>query len=448
MTRFKPQCLSWAMTFSMVWSLGCGGVDGSPDEQDPSSAVDAGTIDPGTDDPIDPPVDPDPEPEPPLVINDPEPPEAVLCLDEPGEARPVALAKNIILLMGDGMGPYQVRAGRINNGGVLAWDRFNGPVFLNTDSLTTDGSSNPDLFATDSAASATAMATGTRVINRRLSITASGEELETVLEKAQARGKATGLVTTSTLYDASPMAFATHVYNRGAYSTIVQQLLQHASPDVLLGGAGTLFNNYYINMAHNAGYHIVRDAEELTDWNPASHAKVLGIFDSGMSSWPTTPVALRDGSSPDPTLPAMVDRALDRLSQDPDGFFLFVENENIDSIGHLASNDPDFAHDAMPHEVAELSASVQVAIDWVEANSSFDETLIVLAADHECGEYFLADDTLDSGDYSSSTHSRRPIALWALGPGSDDIESLCRISDVHALLTGTEPNSRVATIIP
>ncbi|MCG8422095.1 MAG: alkaline phosphatase [Proteobacteria bacterium] len=393
--------------------------------------------------------------QPPNEIADPAPdmpyPEEILCPDEIIPDSDAAPAKNIILIIGDGMGPLQVEAGRIANGGPLAWDALDGPIYFNTDSLTTDRSDDPDSAPTDSAAAATAMATGVRVLNGSLSTAEDGRHLDTVLETARAQGKAVGLVTTSYLYDASPMAFAVHVEARGMYSAVVDQLLT-VRPEVVMGGALSFFSDNdgaYAAMAEAAGYHLVYDASELAAWDPAAHPALLGLFQSSYDSlapnlyqWGTTPVAARDQTSTDPLLADMVGRALDRLGRDSEGFFLFVENETIDSLGHISIVERDLARTGMPEEVVALSNAVQVVLDWVVVNSSFDETLVVITADHECGSYVLNGVDLDDGKFLSLQHTRTPVALWAAGPGSKRIDSICRGSDVYHLLTGQLPADR------
>lgn len=385
-------------------------------------------------------------------------PAEILCPDPLEPLPDRALPKNIIVLLGDGMGPMQIEAGRIHHGGPLAWDDLPGPVYLNTDSLTTDRDTEPDPTPTDSAASATAIATGTRVVNGAVSLDESGQPLTTVLEMAQAEGKAVGVVTTSYLHDASPMAFATHVASRDLYPSIAQQLLTVSRPDVVMGGALDLFtanDGEYTTMARDAGYHIVHDESELAAWDPATEPMLLGLFESSHDSladalyrWATTPVAARDETSTDPLLADMAARALDRLSRDEDGFFLFIENEQIDTLGHISILERDLALTGMPAEVAALAATTDVVLDWVAENSSFDDTLVVITADHECGFYELTDDELTNAYFFSITHTRQPVALWAKGPGAENLDSLCRVSDVHHLLTGQLPAGGRAIALP
>ncbi|MEM9494036.1 MAG: alkaline phosphatase, partial [Myxococcota bacterium] len=245
---------------------------------------------------------------------------------------------------------------------------------------------------------------------------------------------------------------------------IVDQLLA-AAPDVVLGGALDLFafpdkggdspGAQNRAAAAAAGYHIVNDAAELAAWDPALEPQLLGLFQSSYESinpdlWQfgTTPITTRDASSSDPRLRDMVSRALDRLGSHPDGFFLLIENEHIDTFGHLSLFEPDLVRQAAPAEVVELSAAVQRVLDWVAESSSFDDTLIVVTADNECGNYSLMGSDLDQAIYGSIAHTRTPVPVWAAGPGSERLDGLCRGADIFSLLTGQLPDQRRGLAIP
>lgn len=414
--------LSFSLPLLGAFALGCGGCNGPADPADPT---DAGSPDAGF-------------------------PYAVTCSGETSLAAPVALPKNIIFIMGDGMGPAQIRAGQIAGGGPLGFESLGPPVYINTDSLTTDASDMPDDEPTDSAASATAIASGVRTLNDMVGEDPEGNELETVVDFAKAAGKAIGLVTTSMIYDASPAAFFAHVADRAEYDAIITELLTNAEVDLIFGGGRGQFEkpeSGFVTMAATAGYGIVNDATELAAWDPSAQPKLLGLFQGNAISevpllweWFTTPVTLRDAQSTDPTLPEMTARALDGLAGDPEGFFLFIENEHIDTLGHIALVEGELSRADMPLEVVELDAAVKVATDWIEANSSYQETLVVVSADHETGGYRLWGDDLAEADFPfSPVHTRQPVAVYAKGPGAENLASLCRVTDLHLLLTGRLP---------
>jgi alkaline phosphatase len=367
------------------------------------------------------------------------------------------LARNIIVFMGDGMGPEQLATGRFVAGGHLHIDAMVGPALANTDSLTTQRIGGADAPATDSAAAATAFATGVLVENDVLSQTPSGAPLETVLEVCKRAGKATGLVTTSFFFDASPAAFASHQASRSNHVAIVHDMLSVAQPDVIMGNGGAwLFDDLQtdvLSVAERSGYSVLRGASALADWDPGVQPRLLGLFETDFvpvataaEGFTMTPELERRADSPDPPLAMMTRRAIERLSQDPDGFFLFAEDEIFDEIGHRGPVEVAWANRALPAQVAGLDAAVSVAFDWVLAHSSFDETLIVLLADHETGGYHF-DHELGpaSGDFSAyieenslrgGVHTRTPTEVRALGPGSDAVRYITCHADTHSLLLG------------
>ncbi|HET8939128.1 MAG TPA: alkaline phosphatase [Polyangiales bacterium] len=370
---------------------------------------------------------------------------------QPSEAR--HLAHNIIVFMGDGMGAEQIAAARFVAGGQLAMDALAGPALAITDSLTTLHNSGPDALATDSAAAATWIATGVRVENDVLSIAPDGTSLETVLELCKRAGKATGLVTTSTFFDASPAAFTAHQLSRSLSPDIAREMLTATQPDVIMGAGDWLFDDaqHELSAAATQGnYALVRGAGALAAWDAKSQRRMLGLFATDFSPqfvapepFTMTPALERTEASPDPSLLTMTQRAIERLARDPDGFFLFAEDEITDEIGHSAPADVAWANRALPAEVAAIDAAVAYAIAWTQSHSSFDETLIVVLADHETGGYRFdhqagpASGEFSAHDGTSGLHTRTPIEVRARGPGSEAIEQIVSHGDTHRLLVGT-----------
>jgi alkaline phosphatase len=388
-----------------------------------------------------------------MITPDASYPGSIQCSSELTPSGSPTLPKNIIIIMGDGMGPVQIEAaGIMNQHTPLRFEGISEPVYFNTDSITTDRATDPSLDPTDSAAAATAMATGVRTLNGALGLDPDGQSHQTVAELARAEGKSIGLVTTSFIYDASPMAWVVHHSDRDDYSAILDQLLTF-QPEVILGGGRPIFEEgggARLTQAENAGYHILSDQTELAAWDTSANPKALGLFQGtavslspSLYEWFMTPVSYRKPESTDPPLDAMVSRALDALSSDQDGFFLFVENEHIDTLGHVALVEREIAPTGVPAEVLEVDKAVAVALDWIATNSSFDETLLVVTADHETGGYTLyGEDLSEAWFWGTPEHTRQPVAIYAAGPGSANMSSICRISDLHHLLTGQLPASR------
>jgi alkaline phosphatase len=367
---------------------------------------------------------------------------------EPCDVEPPRLARNIIVIMGDGTGPEQLSTARYAKDGPLRIDELEGPALVNTDSLTTLEATEPDSYPTDSAAGASVIATGERVHNYVLSLDLMGNPLETVLEACKREGKATGLATTSFFFDASPAAFASHQSSRDLYDAIILEMLTETQPDVIMGSGSLYFDDAAHGLhavADQAGYVVLRGAPALMAWDPVQQPRMLGLFETDFmplaeasEPFTMTPALERRPDSPDPTLATMTARALDRLASDEDGFFLFAEDELLDEMGHRGPAEVEWANRAYPFQAAALDDAVGVAIDWVHEHSSFSETLIVLLADHETGGYHY-DHQLgpSSGTFSAAgNHTRTPTAVYARGPGSEALSTLHAHADTHALLIG------------
>ncbi len=306
---------------------------------------------------------------------------------------------NVILVIGDGMGFAHVEAAsRFFTGedDSLSFQQF--PV---QNQMTTHSLSG----VTDSAAAATAIATGYKVINGVISTLLCGEP-ETVLEYYQRFGKSTGLVTTTYITHATPAAFGAHNFSRDKVSYIAGDFLQGSRPNVLFGGGG---NGMSVSAAEEAGYTVVTDRDSLFAVDASVELHISGQF--GTSH---LPYAL-DGYGILPTLPDMTQVALDILDEDPDGFFLMVEAGRIDHASH--GNDLG----RMVREVGSLADTIDTILAWA---GSREDTIIIVTADHETGD--LASGTpitegvmpdIDDQDqyWGSEGHTGVPVPLYAWG---------------------------------
>lgn len=246
-------------------------------------------------------------------------------------------AQAIILFIGDGMGEGQRTAARwlaVGQDGTLAMDAMPFGGWSHTASA-----DNP---ITDSAAAGTALATGVKTNNGLVGQDPAGNALITILERAKSRGLSVGLVTTTQMAHATPACFAAHVPDRRMMTEIARQMLfSGAEVDVLLGGGEDEFlpttatgcypqpgersdGRDLIAEATAAGYTYVCDATAFATVIPTSTTRLLGLFaDEGMA---------RPFS---PSLAEMTEKAIDVLSQDPDGFLLMVEGGQIDWACHF-----------------------------------------------------------------------------------------------------------------
>ncbi len=222
---------------------------------------------------------------------------------------------------------------------------------------------------TDSAAGATAMATGRKVFNGVCSVALPGDgsDLETALEAYKNQGKKTGLVTTDDITEATPACFGAHTNSRNNRREIAEQLCNQSMPHVLFGqddndisGIRQRCNNYDIS-------------DDLDDFTRGDQ-HVLGLF-----------------SGSRPTLAQRLEKALELLDN-PNGFFLMVEHEGPDTFGHAGDLGGTVC------SVLELRDAVDVAVAFANSQPN-DNTLIVVTADHETGGLQL--DRNDGGEMQS-----------------------------------------------
>lgn len=288
---------------------------------------------------------------------------------DPGSGTP----RNVIFFIADGCGFATYGMGRGYADEILGRDlSFDGIL---TGSVATRSSHQR---VTDSAASATAYACGTRTRNGRIAVDSAGVPIQTVLEAAERAGYRTGLVTTTRITHATPAAFSAHVVNRASEDSIaVQQLAQGI--EVLLGGGLNQFlpregggsradGRNLLEEAEAAGYSVVRDADALA---AVTATPVLGLFDPSHVDYEID----RDEGD-EPSLAEMTRKALELLSGGPDGFFIMIEAGRIDHAGH-GNDAATHLHDLLAYDEA-----MRVALDFARQDGS---TLLVATSDHETG---------------------------------------------------------------
>ncbi|MFC4065181.1 alkaline phosphatase [Actinoplanes subglobosus] len=362
--------------------------------------------------------------------------------------------RNVIFINGDGMAAAHREAGRLflaGPDGSLAMDRF-----LCTGQLTTSPA-DPASAVTDSAAGASAWATGQRTYNGAISVDTHGKALPTLGIEAKRAGRATGLVTTSQVTDASPAAFFANSTDRNAEDDIARQYLEVSQPDVILGGgedwwlpagragahpdhpaadpteASLGTEGDLIAAAGRAGYQYVSTAGQLAAAGPG---KLLGLFAN-------EEMFQQDGDVYEPpvSLATMTQKALGTLSTDPDGFFLFVEEEAIDEFAH--ANNGRRVLQAM----GELDRTVAVAQSFAAAHPG---TLVIVTGDHETGGLAVEDPAGNPGEdgpfpvkgtkltfvmeWTTTGHTAQDVPVSAYGPLADRF-------------TGKHPNTYVHEVL-
>jgi len=342
-------------------------------------------------------------------------------------------ATGIILFIGDGMGAEHREAGRwsaVGQSGQLAMDTLSVTGELQTASA--------DFSITDSAAAATAMATGVKTDNGHIGVDPDEVVLETILEIAEGRGMATGLVTTVEVSHATPAAFAAHVPDRNMMVEIALQVIG-SGVDVLLGGGENEFlpttelgcdpgfpgertdGRNLIAEAQTAGFTYVCDATGLATVNTLTTDQLLGLFADEMMVRPFSP-----------TLTEMTRAAIEILSRNPQGFFLMVEGGQIDTAAHVN----DGAN--VIGDVIGFDEAVQVGLDYAALNP---DTLVIVTADHETGGMSVSltagDQTFAMPDatpfyisFSTTNHTATNVPVSAIGPWSSFLQGTLQNTEV------------------
>jgi alkaline phosphatase len=319
----------------------------------------------------------------------------VSCAAPPPTAQAVQRPKNVIVLYADGVAITQLEFGRYSSR-VL---RNSG--YAVTDTVLSQGSigfltTHPhEAFATDSAATASAMSTGVKTTIGAIGVGPDGKPQRTAIEAAKASGKRVGLLTTAEIYDASPAAFSVHTSNRGNHADIVDQYFA-LEPDVMLGGGSDQFlpegssggkrkdRRDVLAAFAGKGYSVVRNAAEL---RAANGPRLLGLFSDDSMDF-----EIDRASTQQPSYADMVAAALKSLENSPRGFFLFAENENTDTAGHR--NDAA----TLMRDLWAFDAGVQVALEFQKRHP---DTLIVVTGDHETGGLSITYAQRDLKDGSS-----------------------------------------------
>lgn len=306
--------------------------------------------------------------------------------------------KNIVLIIGDGMGVDQVKAGELAASKKFAFTGWQ-HTLVDTNSL--NGKGEP-LNTTDSAASATALATGTLTTNGRIGMDTEGTLLKTIMDYAsQDYGKATGVITTDYIYGATPSGFSAHASSRNSYDEILSSQLQSGVDLFCAKYAAEVLDRR--GDVKNAGYTLsysMHDAKNAMDAE-----KVFWLLN----------VANYNASD---KLADVTSLALDYLSQDPDGFVLMIEQANIDGYGHKNE------FNGLPQCVNILNDTVDAVLEWIGDRS---DTAILITADHETGGLEVSTESdfklsyeCENGDliyynFNTLTHTNSKVDLFVYG---------------------------------
>lgn len=318
--------------------------------------------------------------------------------------------KNVILMIGDGMGPQQVgmletyaqkAPNSIYQGDSTAIHRLAKQGVIGS-SLTYP----TDAIVVDSACSATHLATGVITGSEVIGVDAEGSHIETIVEKAKSLGKATGIVSDTRLTHATPAAFAAHQPHRSLENEIAVDMLNTGADVMMSGGLrywipastndkgetyqqlealtnGSVYlkskrkdERNLVLEAQQQGYDLAFNRDQMA---AADGGKLLGLFAySGMMDGIRYRNAKNDPARTEPSLKEMTNKALSVLEKDEDGFFLMIEGGQIDWAAH--TNDAG----TMLNELVKFDEAVQSVYQWAEGR---DDTVIIVTADHETGSF-------------------------------------------------------------
>ncbi len=301
--------------------------------------------------------------------------------------------KNVILMIGDGMGENIIKGSQIVKGDNLVMQGIKNTVYVKTDSLS---------GTTDSAAASTAMSCGIKTENKYLGVDENGEPVETMVEFAKARGLKTGLVVTQIMPHATPAGMVCHYNARSVYNTLFKQMV-NANVDVLFGGGSEYYRGSTKKTAEKNDYEYVTDEESLLKLDGTK--KALGLFSYAGIFGDAVP-----------SLSTMSEKALDLLNND-NGFFLMIEGSNID----IQEQEVDM--EGTLKEMQSFDKAVNSVLSWAEKNPG---TLVIVTADHETGGVTLPEnakpeDINDNCFTSGGEHTSTNVLLMAAGAQSDKL---------------------------
>ena len=318
----------------------------------------------------------------------------------PSEKKP----KNIILLIGDGMGVTQITAGMYANGNKLNLEQFKVLGLHKSHPV------HKDNLITDSAAGATAFACGVKTYNGAIGVDENKNSVKTILEMAEEKKLATGLVSTSSITHATPASFIAHQPKRKMMQEIAADFL-NTEIDFFIGGGKTHFelreDDRNITEELKAKGYYMSDfiQEELADVN-IPEGQNFGYFTANKE--PLTKEQDRDYLVP------ATEMAIDFLdNHTKNGFFLMVEGSQIDWGGH--ANNSDY----IVTEMIDFDNMVAKALAFAEKDGN---TLVIVTADHETGGYSIVKgsttDTLVT-KFTTDYHTADMIPVFAYGPGAE-----------------------------
>lgn len=296
--------------------------------------------------------------------------------------------KNVILMIGDGMGVNTVAATKATRN-----------VSLNLDKMPVYGRSDTRSFildSTDSAAGGSALACGIRIWSGSVAIfpyhifNITGQKVPVSLtELAKANGKSAGVVTTDKTSGATPSAFSAHALSRKLEKTISSQQLK-SNLDLIWGCESDSITK---EKCEKNGFSFVQTATQMEALESGSRSFAQFNFDE---------MKYCTGEKDTPSIEQMTKKAIDLLDDNENGFFLMVEGACIDKFSH------DNELDNATMNVVEFDKAVGYALDYAAKDG---DTLVVVTADHETGG-IKYNGVTDEYYYTSDGHTTADVPLY------------------------------------
>lgn len=311
--------------------------------------------------------------------------------------------KNVILLIGDGNGLSQISSSVLANKGQLTLTQLKNIGLIKTTAA--------DNFTTDSAAGATAFATGKKTKNRFIGVDAEGKKTPNLTEVLSEKGFNAGVITTDEIVGATPSAFYAHQKDRGMEKEIAEDLLTSKLTFLASGGKSKISPNHQFSVANQP--------EEIGK----NKADKLAYFMSENG----VPQVLKGR---DNLLSNVVENGLSFLKNKKKPFFMMIEAAQIDSGGH--SNNVG----TIVTEGIDFDRAITKAIQFADNNPG---TLVVITADHETGGFSIPHGDMKTstieGDFTTDDHSATLIPVFSYGSGSENFTGVYENNEIfHKIL--------------
>ena len=324
-------------------------------------------------------------------------------------------AKNIIFMVGDGMGITQISSGMYSNDNKLNLERVN--------TIGLHKSYSYDELITDSAAGATAFSCGVKTYNGAIGVGPDTIPIQTILEEAELNGLKTGMIATSTIEHATPASFVAHNRHRNNYEEIALDYLESGC-EILIGGGQKSFDRRDMDERNlseeftKKGYTIVSHVDKTIDEIDMTDVEKLVFYTADSSPLPVSQG--RDYLKPASEL------SIKHLNKNnEEGFFLMIEGSQIDWGGH--ANDANM----IITEMIDFDKTIGAVLDFAEKDGN---TLVIITADHETGGFAIQKGSKLNDlktAFTSDYHTADLIPVFAFGPGEEDFNGIYENTELY-----------------